>query len=126
MVMQSNNVLVPCKLCRTRVHVSDLRRNKDGLYVCPGCFSHGYLASDDILNLAPSRLKKEEIKKEAEIKKSRQEERVSYYCTNCKFSFTRSPNSENKNCPYCNKEYTVQRRESASDLLRNVDDLFNG
>ena len=122
MVIESSNVLVPCKLCKTKVPVTDLRRNKDGLFVCSTCLNHGYLASVDIHDLTPSRFKKQEEKKE--VKPVIKSDRIAYYCTNCKFSFTRPVGSTNKGCPYCNKEHTVQRRESASDLLKNVDEYF--
>ena len=121
--MESTNVLVPCKLCKNKVPVGDLRRNKDGMFVCATCFSHGYLASVDIRDLTPERLRKKEDKIEPrQVLKS---DRITYYCTNCKFSFTRSLGSPNKGCPYCGKEHTVQRRESASDLIKNVDEYFS-
>ena len=120
--MQSTNVLVPCKICKTKVPVGDLRRNNDGIYVCSTCFGHSYLSPPDIQDLTPSKFKKVEIKKE--VKPIIRQERVPYYCTSCKFSFTRPLGSVNKGCPYCNKEHTVQRRETAADLIKNVDDFF--
>ena len=123
-MMATTNVLVPCKLCRTKVPVGDLRRNKDGIFVCTTCFSHGYLASHDIADLTPERLKKQDTKKE--VKPMIYEERVAYHCSNCKFSFTRPLGSSNKGCPYCNKEHTVQRRENAQELIRNVDEDYFG
>lgn|SRR3989344_5476150 len=121
--MANNIILVPCKSCKTKVAVSDLRKNKDGLYVCTTCFSHGYLGNTNIQDLLPERLKKQDVKKE--VKQVYHEERIPYYCSNCKFSFTRPLGSINKGCPYCNKEHTVQRRESAQDLIKNVDEYFN-
>ena len=120
--MTTANVLVPCKLCKTKVPVGDLRRNKDGIFVCTTCFSHGYLATAEIRDLTPERLRKIEAKKE--VKPIFREERVPYHCTNCKFSFTRPLGSPNKGCPYCSKEHTVQRRESANDLLKEVNEFL--
>ena len=119
--MTSMNVLVPCKSCKTKVPVGDLRRNDKGIYVCTTCFSHGYL-NPHIKDLTPEKFKQPEVKKE--VKPIMMEERVSYYCSNCKFSFTRPLGAPNKGCPYCNKEHTVQRRESAQDLIKNIDESY--
>ena len=120
--MQTTQVLVPCKSCKNKVPVTDLRRNNQGLFVCNTCLSHGYLSSASIQDLMPSKFKKTEEKKE--IKPIIKEERIPYYCSFCKFSFTRPLGSSNKGCPYCNREHTVQRRESAADLIRNVEEYL--
>lgn len=118
--MATSSVLVPCKSCTLKVPVGDLRRNKDGIFVCTTCLNRGFVASVDINKLTPERIKRVENKQPV-VK----EQKLSYYCNNCKFSFSRPLNSEGKGCPYCNKEHTVQRKESAQDLLKNVDDFFN-
>ena len=115
------NVLVPCKYCKLKVPVSDLRKNKEGVYICSTCLSHGYMQTPNIHDLAP-KSKTLEVKKEQMIKR---EDKINYYCSNCKFGFSKPSNSATKNCPYCNKEHTVQRKENAQELLKNVDDFFN-
>ncbi len=122
--MQSTNVLVPCKSCKTKVPVGDLRMNNEGMFVCNTCFSHGYMTNARIQDLTPNKFKAKEEKKE--VKPIVREVREHYYCTNCKFSFTRPLGAMNRGCPYCNKEHTVQKRESASDLLKNIDDSYFG
>jgi len=117
--MTTSLVLVPCKLCYTRVPVSDLRRNKEGLYVCNTCLSHGFYES----SLRTNQLRKpaEEIKAQPMIKK---DDKSAFFCNSCKYRFTRPIGSPGKGCPFCGKEYSVQKRESAAELLKNVDDML--
>ena len=121
--MKEELIRVPCKNCGTKVAVNDLRKNDKGLYVCSNCLSHKYVFIDDIPNIMPQKIL---IKSKEEVKSivMKKEEKIPYYCTNCKFSFTRSRGSPSKGCPYCGKDYTVQRRESAADILREVDSMF--
>ena len=119
--MVNTTVYVPCKSCKTKVPVGDLRRNNDGLFVCNNCYNKGAI-SVNIQDLTPSKFKKVEEKKE--VKPMIREERIAYYCSNCKFSFTRPLGSSNRGCPYCNKEHTVQRKESAQDIIKNVDENY--
>lgn len=117
--MATGLILVPCKLCKTKVSVSDLRRNKEGLYVCNTCLSHGFYETT---------LRADEFRRPAELPKVqsfiKKEEKVKYFCNSCKYSFTRPIGSASKGCPFCGKEYSVQKRESAAELLRNVDDMI--
>ena len=118
--MSSGVVLVPCKLCKTKVPVSDLRRNKNGIYVCGNCLNYGSYAKPELRqvtqtrNPLPGKLGLE----------SKKEERIPYLCGSCKFSFTKPFNTEDKTCPNCGKDFSVQRKQSAAEILRNVDDMF--
>ncbi|MEK6907247.1 MAG: hypothetical protein AABW45_01850 [Nanoarchaeota archaeon] len=118
--MTTGSVLVPCKLCKTKVSVSDLRKNKDGVYVCNNCLNYGYSGMPALRevtqtrNPLPSKV----------IKIDRSDERISYVCNSCKFSFTKPLSSEDKNCPMCGKDFNVQRKQSASELLKEVNDMF--
>jgi len=116
--MKEGLVMVPCKNCGTRVPVNDLRKNDKGLYVCGTCLSHKYVGMKEIPNLLPERFI---AKPKEQPKVMVKEEKIPYYCTSCKFSFTRARGAPSKGCPYCGKEYSVQRRESANDLLKEVD-----
>ena len=118
--MRNPSILVPCKKCEAKVNYADLRRNKDGLFVCSSCLSHTYSKSDaEIPNLIQSKIKKEEFK---ETKNLVKDTKVVYYCSNCKFSFTRPWNSsELKGCPYCNQLHSIQKKQTANDLLKNID-----
>ena len=61
--MVSTNVLVPCKSCKVKVPVGDLRRNKDGIYVCHNCIGKSYLESSYIEKIVPqTQAKRTEIK----------------------------------------------------------------
>ncbi len=121
--MVTVNVLVLCKSCKAKVPVGDLKQGKDGKYICSTCYEHGYV-SNVMQNVSPDKLKKLQEKPQQQVSNI-QDDRVSYFCNNCKFSFTRPSTSGYRGCPYCNKEHTVQKRESAQDLLKNVDDFFN-
>jgi ribosomal protein L37AE/L43A len=116
--MATNLVLVPCKLCKTKVPVSDLRKNKDGLYVCNTCLSHGFyetsLRVNELRKPLPSNV-------QPQVKK---EEKIAYLCNSCKFSFTKPLGSEDKNCPMCGKDFSVVRKQGASELLRDVEDMM--
>ncbi|MEK6841035.1 MAG: hypothetical protein AABX45_00375 [Nanoarchaeota archaeon] len=116
--MTTSLVLVPCKLCKTRIPVSDLRKNKDGLYVCNTCLSHGFyetsLRTTELRKPLPSKVQPQ----------TKKEEKISYLCNSCKFSFTKPFESEDKNCPMCGKDFNVVRKQSASELLRDVESMF--
>lgn len=121
-MMKEELIRVPCKNCGTKVPINDLRRNDKGLWVCSNCLIHKYVLMEDIPNVMPQKIP---IKSREEIKPVvKKEEKIPYYCTNCKFSFTRARGSPSKGCPYCGKEHSVQRKESAADILREVDSMF--
>lgn len=111
-------VFVPCKLCKTKVPYNDLRKNNDGIYVCNNCLDHSTYESS---------LKGKEFRKPVLPSKvkpvQKKEQKISYLCTSCKFGFTKPFGSDNKNCPNCGKDYNVQRKQSAEELLRSVDDM---
>lgn len=115
--MVSSMVLVPCKLCKTKVPYTDLRKNKDGLYVCNSCLGH---------ILYEASLKSGEFRKplQSKVQVIKKEDKISYLCTSCKFSFTKPFNSEDKKCPNCGKDYSVQRKQNAAEILRDVNDMF--
>jgi protein-arginine kinase activator protein McsA len=113
--MVSTLILVPCKLCKTKVSVNDLRKNKEGIYVCNTCLSHSYYEKD----LRSSQLRKPvDIPKQKEIIKN--DDKIRYLCSSCKFSFTKPFGSNDRNCPNCGKDYSVQRKQNASALLKEV------
>lgn len=118
--MTTSPVLVPCKLCKNKVQVSDLRRNKEGVYVCSNCLNYGYYGTPALREVSPTR-RPLEISKPTTIKK---EEKVAYLCSSCKYSFTKPLGSEDKNCPLCGRDYSVQRKQDAAELLRSVDEMF--
>jgi len=124
--MVSTNVLVPCKSCKVKVPVGDLRRNKDGIYVCHNCIGKSYLESSYIEKIVPqTQAKRTEIKPaEKQVKSFIKGGRIPYVCSYCKFSFTLPSSNEARICPYCNREHTVQARGTAQDLLREVDDYL--
>jgi predicted RNA-binding Zn-ribbon protein involved in translation (DUF1610 family) len=117
--MTTSLVLVPCKLCKTRVPYNDLRKNKDGLYVCNTCLSHGFYET----SLKTNELRKpiSSVKTQASLKK---EQKIPYLCSSCKFSFTKPFGAENKTCPNCGKDYSVQRKQNAAELLKEVDEMI--
>jgi len=114
--MTSSLVLVPCKICKTKISVSDLRKNKDGVYVCSTCLSHSYYEQD---------LRVNELRKPVQQNKPqtivKDDDKIRYLCNSCKFSFTKPYGSGDKNCPMCGKDYSVQRKQNASQLLKEVD-----
>lgn len=113
-------VLVPCKLCKTKVPYTDLRRNKEGLYVCSNCLNYGVHGIPELRNVTETR----NPLPSKVIRIDRSEERIPYVCNSCKFSFTKPVSAEDKNCPMCGKDYNVQRKQSASELLKEVNDMF--
>lgn len=116
--MATGMVLVPCKLCKTKVPYTDLRKNKEGLYVCSTCMGHGFYESS---------LRSDEFRKPLSSKVqpvSKKEQKVAYLCNSCKFSFTKPLGIEGKNCPNCGRIYGVERKKDAAELLRDVNDMF--
>ena len=116
--METTIAIVPCKICKTKVPYTDLRRNKEGLYVCNNCLGRSFY---DVASRA------EEFRKPLQSKVKRvfrDDEKIAYVCNSCKFSFTKPMGSEDKNCPMCGKDYGVQRKQSAAELLRDVEDIF--
>ena len=118
--MTTNIAMVPCKLCKTKVPYTDLRKNRDGLYVCNNCLNYGVRgmpelrSTQETRNPLPSRV----------VHIDRRDERIPYVCNSCKFSFTKPIGAEDKNCPMCGKDYNVQRKQSASEILKEVNDMF--
>ena len=101
---------------KKKVNYADLRRNEKGLFVCNSCLGHTYDKSNEI----PSLIKKEVKQQEPMLKQA--PSKTVLYCSNCKFTFTRPWNSsELKGCPYCNQKHSVQVKQSAADLLKNID-----
>ena len=114
--MKNVSILVPCKSCNKKVNYADLRRNEQGLFVCSNCLGHTY----DKTNEIPSLIKKK-VKVQEQMFKQPPSKKV-LYCSNCKFTFTHPWNSsELKGCPYCNQKHSVQVKQTATDLLKNID-----
>ena len=111
-------VLVPCKLCKTRIPVSDLRKNKEGIYVCGNCLNYGYQGMSELRSTSITRqpFQTKQV--------SSKQEKIAYLCNSCKFGFTKPLGSEDKNCPMCGKDFNVVRKQSASEILREVNDMF--
>jgi len=118
--MATNMVLVPCKLCRTKVPYTDLRKNKEGLYVCGNCLNYGIRGTPELRRVTETR----NPLPSNVIKMDRRDDKVPYLCNSCKFSFTKPVGSEDKKCPMCGKDYSVVRKQSASELLKEVNDMF--
>ena len=48
---------------------------------------------------------------------------VNYLCGNCNYKFTSNKTETPRSCPYCGAVGTVRAESSASDLLREVEDV---
>ena len=118
--MAMSVVLVPCKQCKTKVPYTDLRRNKEGLYVCGNCLNYGFQGIPKLRSTTETR----DPLSSKVVQVSRKEERIPYVCNSCKFSFSKPLGSEDKNCPNCGKDFNVSRKQNASELLRDVDSMF--
>ena len=118
--MVTSLVLVPCKLCKTKVPASDLRKNKDGIYVCNNCLNYGYHGIPELRGISETRNPLEVKSKLSSGKR----EKIAYLCNSCKFSFTKPIGSDDKNCPMCGKDFNVVRKQNAAELLRSVDNIF--
>ena len=48
---------------------------------------------------------------------------TTYVCNNCNYKFNSSKPVPPKRCPYCSAASSVEAEATASDLLREVEDL---
>ncbi len=111
----SDTTEMACAACRKEYPVSELKYVRKGdramIALCPSCRFKLGISKTPPVQPKPNgargsaamgtRLKPVVEKK---MKKEEDEEKESYYCERCKYSFRFRPNTEtNLKCPYCGK-----------------------
>ena len=115
--------LVTCTKCSTNVPVKDLRADKTGRgWVCIACYNrqHNKISHQDILQ-KPQTVKKQEP---PEVPQNKEPRKISSYkCVGCKYKFESSVNALDKQCPYCSRLGTIEKVQSASEILNSIRDM---
>lgn len=119
------NIPITCKKCRVKVPIKLMKYDINGSdLICFDCYEKqvrgikGKLSDfSSIENIAvrPSEARKKETK-----------DTVKYYCTLCKFRFSRGREfGFPKNCPYCSKDSVeIWKDVDAATLLKEVEDVY--
>ena len=118
-------VSITCKKCKVKVPIKMMKYDINGSnLICFDCYEREVKAvrgkvSDfsgvENIMVRPSESRKKESR-----------DTIKYYCTLCKFRFSRGKEfGFPKNCPYCSKDgIDIWRDVDASTLLKENDDLF--
>lgn len=51
------------------------------------------------------------------------QDKTSYFCKACRYSFTRAPHITVADCPYCGQSGMLTKKGSASSLVREIEDM---
>ena len=124
---------ITCPKCNTKVSVKELRADKTGLqWICVDCYSKQHSKEPKKESIVTERLREKYIQEkstkqfvrepvysnEPQIKKL-----ASYKCTACNYKFESTTYKLNKMCPFCSRKDTVEKVKTASEILKEIDDI---
>ena len=119
------NIPVTCKRCREKVPIKLMKYDINGSdLICFDCYEKqvrgikGKLSDfSSIENIAT---------RSSEVRKKETKDTIKYYCTLCKFRFSRGKEfGFPKNCPYCSKDSVeIWKDVDAATLLKEVEDVY--
>ena len=123
--------IVTCPKCNTKISVKELRADKTGLqWICLNCYSRQHSKEPKKESIVTERLKErytteklnKPVKKEP-VFESQIKKLGSYKCTACNYKFESTTYKIDKVCPFCSRKGTVEKVKTASEILREIDDI---
>ena len=117
------SVLITCKKCKVRVPIKVMRYDTNAELICFDCYERQIKATKGQLAESSS---VEKVIRPSQSRKVESKDTIKYYCTLCKFRFSRGKEfGFPKNCPYCSKDAVeIWRDVDASTLLRETEDMY--
>ncbi|MEK6861181.1 MAG: hypothetical protein AABY07_04360 [Nanoarchaeota archaeon] len=123
---------ITCPKCNSKISVKELRADKSGTqWICVGCYSRQHLKEPKKESRVTEKLKEwhsertakpavteQPVSKESKIKKL-----SSFKCTSCNYKFESSVFTLDKMCPFCSRKGNIERVKTASEILREIDDI---
>ena len=123
---------ITCPKCNTRVSVKELRADKTGLsWICSNCYSRQHakepkkesIVTERLRSMAEERTKKPTVTERPIANESGIRKLSSYKCTACNYKFESTTYKLGKMCPYCSRVGYVERVKTASEILKEIDDV---
>lgn len=117
--------MITCKKCKVKVPIKVMKYDMTGSeLICFDCYERqvkGFKGKMSNFNSV-----EQALVRPSEVRKKETKDTVKYYCTACKFRFSRGKEfGFPKNCPYCSKNAVeVWQDVDAATLLKETEDLF--
>lgn len=114
--MDSENLLIVCRLCGRKVLMHNMRPDATGEnMICVDCYKSGsqVKSSMSITEKANELVSSKNLRKGTE----KSELMIKYLCPNCKYKFSRKKSQEVHKCPYCGRTNIMLDNALGADTL---------
>ena len=121
------STLITCRKCKVKVPIKVMKYDLSGSeLICFDCYERQVKGIKGTMQTHDFSSPENVMVRPSEVRKKETKDTLRYYCTACKFRFSRGKEfGYPKNCPYCSKDAVdLWRDVDAATLLRETEDLF--